>query len=91
MGSEVDLSGLPWGSLSLRHVLSKGRAKESESRRGSKSHEDHQSQYEVPKPVYEDRDGYYEDSSTYYDDGDPAYYDYASGGSGSVHDGGSSR
>jgi hypothetical protein len=87
MGTDDELSGLPWGSLSLRHVVSKGKAKEDESRRGSRSHEG-RGRYEAPEPVYEDRDGYYEESA-YYEDGDRVYYDYASG-SGSGH-GGSSR
>jgi len=88
MGTDDELSGLPWGSLSLRHVVSKGKAKEDESRRGSRIQEDRY-HYEGPEPGYEDRDGYYEGDSTYYDEGDRAYYDYGSG-SGSGH-GGSSR
>ena len=81
MGTEDDLSGLPWGSLSLRHVVSKGKAKEEESRSRSKTHEDRSSHYEQ-EPVYEERDAYYEGDSTYYEE-DRAYYDYGSGGSAS--------
>lgn len=84
MAADDELSGLPWGSLSLRHVVSKGKAKEEESRRGSKTHED-RSHYEQ-EPVYDDRDAYYENDA-YYED-DRAYYDYGSGGSGN---GGRSR
>jgi hypothetical protein len=58
-------------------VVSKGKAKEEESRRGSKTHED-RSHYEQ-EPLYE-RDAYYE-GDAYYED-DRAYYDYGSGGSG---------
>ncbi|KAG4431821.1 hypothetical protein IFR05_012703 [Cadophora sp. M221] len=87
MGTDDELSGLPWGSLSLKHVVSKGRAKEEESRRGSRTHED-RSHYESQEPVYDQQDGYYEADSTYYEDPDRAYYDYGSGGSGH---GGSSR
>ena len=82
MGGDDELSGLPWGSLSLKHVVSKGKAKEADSRRGSRRDEDrsHYSQ----GPVYDDRDAYYEGESTYYDEGDRTYYDYGSGsGSGS--------
>ncbi|TVY73432.1 hypothetical protein LSUE1_G006493 [Lachnellula suecica] len=79
MGGEEELSGLPWGSLSLKHVVSKGRAKESSSHRGSsRRDEDRRSPYDSQAPVYEDRDAYYEADSTYYDDGDRAYYDYGS-------------
>ena len=78
MGYDEELSGLPWGSLSLKHVVSKGKAREEESRRGSKTHED-RSHYEQ-EPVYEERDAYYENDA-YYED-DRAYYDYGSGGSG---------
>ena len=84
MAADDELSGLPWGSLSLRHVVSKGKAKEEESRRGSKTHED-RSHY-GQEPVYDDRDAYYENDA-YYED-DRAYYDYGSGGSGN---GGRSR
>ncbi|KAH8757768.1 hypothetical protein BGZ57DRAFT_859194 [Hyaloscypha finlandica] len=84
MGTDEELSGLPWGSLSLRHVVSKGKAREEESRRGSKTHEE-RSHYEQ-EPVYEERDVYYEQDA-YYED-DRAYYDYGSGGSGN---GGRSR
>ncbi|KAH7336541.1 hypothetical protein BKA65DRAFT_35667 [Rhexocercosporidium sp. MPI-PUGE-AT-0058] len=87
MGTDDDLSGLPWGSLSLKHVVSKGRAKEEESRRGSRTRED-RSHYESQEPVYDQQDGYYEADSTYYEEPDRVYYDYGSGGSGH---GGSSR
>ncbi|KAL2068687.1 hypothetical protein VTL71DRAFT_15025 [Oculimacula yallundae] len=87
MGRDDELSGLPWGSLSLRHVVSKGRAKEEESRRGSRSHTTRSPQ-DSQGPVYDQQDGYYEADSTYYEEPDRAYYDYGSGGSGN---GGSSR
>ena len=92
MEDDENLSGLPWGSLSLKHVISRGKAKESESRRGSnsRSHEGQSSfQHSPSQPVYEDpdQDGYYEDSNVY-DAEDRAYYDYASG---SGSHGGSSR
>lgn len=83
MGTDDELSGLPWGSLSLKHVVSKGRAREEESRRGSRRGED-KSHYEAQEPVYDERDAYYEEHSTYYEGDDRAYYDYGSG-SGSGH------
>lgn|SRR5690348_9801446 len=78
MGADDELSGLPWGSLSLKHVVSKGKSKESDSRRGSRRDED-RSHYESREPVYSERDAYYEGESAYYEDPDRAYYDYASG------------
>jgi len=81
MGTDDELSGLPWGSLSLKHVVSKGRAREEESRRGSRRGDD-RSHYEAQEPagaVYDDRDAYYEEHSTYYEGDDRAYYDYGSG------------
>jgi hypothetical protein len=93
MGTDDELSGLPWGSLSLRHVVSRGKAKEESSRRGSHRDDGRShyggSAYETQEPVYEERDAYYEAESTYYEDGDQVYYDYGSG-SGSGR-GGSSR
>jgi hypothetical protein len=84
MGTDDELSGLPWGSLSLKHVISKGKAKEDTSRRGSRrdddrSYYDERSHYEAQEPVYEERDAYYEGESVYYDEGDRVYYDYGSG------------
>ena len=84
MGTDDELSGLPWGSLSLKHVVSKGRAKEDASRGGSRrgddrSHYGERSHYEAQEPVYEERATYYEGESAYYDEGDRAYYDYGSG------------
>jgi hypothetical protein len=79
MGPDEEVSGLPWGSISMRHVVSKGKARDEESRRGS--HE-HRSYYDSREPVYDERDAYYEGESTYYEDPDRAYYDYGSGGSG---------
>jgi hypothetical protein len=81
MGGEEELSGLPWGSLSLRHVVSKGKAKEEDSRRGSRSYEE-RSHYDAQEPVYDERDAYYEGDSSYYEDPDRVYYDYGSAGSG---------
>ena len=73
-GTEEELSGLPWGSLSLKHAVSKGKAKEDESSGGSRRHEDRN----YYQPYYEDPDLYYEYDSTYYED-DGAYYDYGGG------------
>lgn len=89
MGGDDELSGLPWGSLSMRHVVSKGRAREEESRKGSRR--DEERSYYSPQDhsaVYDDRDAYYEETPAYYEGDDRAYYDYGSGGSGH---GGSSR
>jgi hypothetical protein len=83
MGADEELSGLPWGSKSMKHVVKKGKSREEESRRGSKTKED-RSHY-ASEPVYEDRDGYYKGDSIYYEEGDRVYYDYESGGSGSGH------
>lgn len=87
MGDDDELSGLPWGSLSLKHVVSTGHAREEESRRGSRRDEE-TNYYEAQEPVYDDRDAYYEAEGTYYEGEDAVYYDYGSGGSGH---GGSSR
>jgi hypothetical protein len=70
MGTDKELLGLPWGSMSMKHVVKKGKSREEESRRGSKTNED-RSHY-VSEPVYEDTDAYYEE-------GDRAYYDYGTG------------
>jgi hypothetical protein len=83
MVEERDPSGLPWGSLSMRHVVSKGRAKESYSRGGSTSQKD-RSSYGGQDPAYGDKDAYYEPDPNYYEGDDRAYYDYGSG-SGSGH------
>jgi len=88
MGTDDELSGLPWGSLSLKHVVRKGKAKEDQSRRGSGRDED-RSHYSGQDRGYEEGDAYYEQDPAYYEEGDRAYYDYGSG-SGSGH-GGSSR
>jgi hypothetical protein len=58
----------------MKHVVKKGKSREEESRRGSKTNEN-RSHY-ASEPVYEDRDAYYESDSTYYEGGDRAYYDY---------------
>jgi hypothetical protein len=83
MRADEELSGLLWGSISMKHVVKKGKSREEESRRGSKTNED-RSRY-ASESVYEDKDGYYEGDSTYYEEGDRAYYDYGGGGSGSGH------
>jgi hypothetical protein len=88
MGGDDELSGLPWGSLSLKHVVSKGHEREEESRRGSRREEESRSYYEAQEPAYGEGDASYEAESTYYEGEDPVYYDYGSGGSGH---GGSSR
>lgn len=36
LGPDEDPAGLPWGSLSMRHVVETGNAKERESRRASR-------------------------------------------------------
>jgi hypothetical protein len=69
MGTDDELSGLPWGSLSLKHVVEKGKAKEQDSRRGSRKDEE-RSYYEVGDRGHEGGE-YYE--------GERAYYDYGSG------------
>jgi len=84
MGMDDELSGLPWGSFSLKHVVSKGKAKESDSRRGSRRDEERRNPYESQGPTYEEQDAYYEADSTY---DDRTYYDY---GSNSGSHGGSS-
>ena len=96
MGTDDELSGLPWGSMSLKHVVAKGKAREEESRRGSKrdershygdssqyggQYESREAQYDTQETIYDQPDAYYEAESTYYEEGDRAYYDYASGGS----------
>lgn len=83
MGTNDELSGLPWGSLSLKHVVSKGRVREEESRRGSRINEN-RSQDEVQEHVYDEGGAYGEEDPTYYEGDDRAYYDYGSG-SGSGH------
>ncbi|KAG9234463.1 hypothetical protein BJ875DRAFT_10958 [Amylocarpus encephaloides] len=87
MGGDHDPSGLPWGSLSLQHVVSKGRARGSDSqRRGSSRDQDRSGGsggYGSQGPTYDDRDAYYEPEPSYYEEQDRAYYDYGSGGSGS--------
>ena len=64
----------------MRHVVSKGRAREEESRRGSRTHEDRAS-YDARTPVYDDQDAYYEGDATYYEETD--YYGSSSHGSSS--------
>jgi hypothetical protein len=88
MGADDELSGLPWGSLSLKYVVSRGMARESESWRGSPKEEDRSYDGSQGR-ASDDRDGHYEEDSQYYGEADQAYYDYGSG-SGSGH-GGSSR
>lgn len=78
MGTDDELSGLPWGSFSLKHVVSKGNAMEHESRRESRSYED-RSIHEARGSAYGGRRSYYGTDSTYYGEGDPIYYDYGSG------------
>lgn len=92
MGGDHDPSGLPWGSLSLKHVVAKGRARGSDSYRGGSSRDKDRSGgsagydagYDSKQPVYDDRDPYYTQDTTYYEENDRAHYDYASG-SGSGH------
>jgi hypothetical protein len=88
MGPDDELSGLPWGSLSLKYVVSRGMARETESWHGSPR--DEERSYDGSQGrASDDIDGHYEEDSTYYPEGDHAYYDYGSG-SGCGH-GGSSR
>ncbi|TAQ85855.1 hypothetical protein B7494_g5810 [Chlorociboria aeruginascens] len=72
MGTDDELSGLPWGSLSLKHVVSTGRAKEDASKRGSRRDDDHESPYGSHDPAYEEGEGQYEGDPTYYEEGDQA-------------------
>ncbi|TGO16338.1 hypothetical protein BTUL_0029g00280 [Botrytis tulipae] len=77
----ADAGGSPWGSVSMKHVVSKGRAHEDASRHGSRP-DDEASYYENPDAAYEG-EGYYRGEATSYED-DQAYYDYGSAaGSGS--------
>ncbi|KUJ15557.1 uncharacterized protein LY89DRAFT_554258, partial [Mollisia scopiformis] len=79
MEPDEELSGLPWGGMSMKHVVSRGKAREEQSRRSSRTHE---GSYDAQTPVYDDRDACYEGDATYYEDTDPAYYDYGSGSHG---------
>ncbi len=75
MGPEVE-SGLPWGSVNMRHIYSTGEAKQEESRRSSRMNDDTRA-YEAQGSTYEERPAYYDaGESTYYEDGDRTYYDY---------------
>ena len=88
MGGNHDPSGLPWGSLSLQHVVAKGRSRGSDSHRGGSSRDKDQSGGSggyAQEPVYDERDAYYEQEPDYYEEHDRVYYDYGSGGSGSAH------
>ncbi|KAF7910984.1 uncharacterized protein EAF01_002492 [Botrytis porri] len=77
----ADAGGSPWGSVSMKHVVSKGRAQEDASRHGSRP-DDETSYYKNPDAAYE-REGYYRGEAASYED-DEAYYDYGSAaGSGS--------
>ncbi|CAG8982708.1 hypothetical protein HYALB_00000989 [Hymenoscyphus albidus] len=75
MGGNDDPSGLPWGSLSLKHVVAKGRARGSDSYRGGSSRDKEVSGgsgsggYDSQQPVYDERDAYYGQNPTYYDYG----------------------
>lgn len=92
MGADDELSGLPWGSLSLKYVVSRGMARETGSWRGSPKDEDRSYDGSQGR-ASDDRDGHYEEDSTYFGEGDQIYYDYGSAsgsGSGSGH-GSSSR
>jgi len=85
MGETDELNGLPWGSLNLRHVVSKGRAREEEPTRASRvdesgSHYENRSyygetgHYETPQqPVYTEGDSYYETGQTYYEADEQTY------------------
>lgn len=79
MGTDDELSGLPWGSLSLRHVVSTGKAREDSSRRGSRRDEDRSNSYESQNASYSGGDAYYEADAPGYDESDQVYYDYGSG------------
>jgi hypothetical protein len=85
MRTEDELSGLPWGGLNLKHVISKGRSQEDSRREGSRMDENRSNYYAAEEaPVYDDR--YETHSNTHYEGEDPIYWS----GSGSGH-GGSSR
>ncbi|KAH8804630.1 hypothetical protein F5884DRAFT_679562 [Xylogone sp. PMI_703] len=80
LGTDDELSGLPWGSLSLKHVVEKGKAKEYSSRHGSRREDT--ATYYSPR----DEEGYYEGDTSYYYDREG----YRSGsGSGDGRGGGS--
>ncbi|KAI1075209.1 hypothetical protein F5B20DRAFT_585428 [Whalleya microplaca] len=84
---QTDVSGLPWGSISMRHVVARGH--ESESRRGSRRDDytqDDSAQYYAQSDYYQQQqtdsygsrdssggdDQYYEDQSS----SSYYYYDY---------------
>ncbi|EPE29290.1 hypothetical protein GLAREA_00450 [Glarea lozoyensis ATCC 20868] len=88
LGRDNDPNGLPWGGLNMRHIVSKGRSRGSESHRGggggsSREEMHHSGGYGSQEPSYE-QEQYYERDHTYYEDNDQVYYDYGSG-SGSGH------
>ncbi|RFU34607.1 hypothetical protein B7463_g1690, partial [Scytalidium lignicola] len=71
IGTDDELSGLPWGSLSLKHVVEKGKAKEYSSRHGSRR-DDTATYYSTQETKYEE--GQYEaDTSSYYYDREAGY------------------
>ncbi|KAG9245869.1 hypothetical protein BJ878DRAFT_418213 [Calycina marina] len=91
-----NLSGLPWGGLNIRHVVSSEQAREEQLRRGTSPREDTRSYQEAShfntnsQPMYEEEDAYYESEAAFYEHvGDRSYeeqhfYEYAStSGSGS--------
>ncbi|CAD6441911.1 5c364c24-b740-4438-af7f-6fc5c4b4da57 [Sclerotinia trifoliorum] len=76
-----DASGSPWGSLSMKHVVSKGRAREDASRYEPRTG-DGASYYQNADVAY-GGEAYYGGEATSYE-GDHTYYDYGSAaGSGS--------
>jgi len=90
MGDD-DLSGLPWGSLSLQHVVRKGFVREEESKKGSRRDDEKSSYRGYEQQGVGGQAPLYAGSTTggYYEEGvEEVYYDYGSGGSGH---GGSSR
>lgn len=92
LAQDEELSGLPWGGMSMQHVISKGKAREEGSGQGSRTHGDSRGSYDAGSygaqtPGYDEGGAYYEGEASYYEE-DQTYYDYGSGGSGH---GGSSR
>ncbi|ESZ90399.1 hypothetical protein SBOR_9210 [Sclerotinia borealis F-4128] len=77
----ADATGSPWGSVSMKHVVSKGRAKEDASRHGCRP-ENEAIYYQNPDAAREGETYHGGEAAPYEDD--QAYYDYGSAaGSGS--------
>lgn len=78
-----DASGSPWGTLSMKHVISKGRAREDASRYEARPG-DGASYYQNADVTYEGEAYYGGEATSYEGDQNQTYYDYGSAaGSGS--------